>query len=233
MSTALIIANDQPTLQVLRIAFTARGYQLLTALDERAALRLVSQSRPQVIVLDTETSTMDSRGVVVAIRDLTTAPIIALSADPDGAVRVLDAGADDYLAKPFGIEELLARVRAAMRRAAPVRGDQRRGIVDAGTFTMDLDAKKVWRDGIEVHLSPTEWNVLEILVRNEGRLVTQRYLLTTIWGPDHYADTHYLRVYIGQLRRKLEPHPAQPRHLITEPNRGYRFHTHRTDRQSP
>jgi DNA-binding response OmpR family regulator len=143
-------------------------------------------------------------------------------------VRVLDAGADDHIRKPFNINELLARIRAAVRRAVAGRTADS-GIVDTGSFAVDLGAKKVWRDGAEVRVTPIEWSVLEILIQHEGKLVSQRELLRAVWGPEHYTDTQYLRVYIGQLRRKLEPDPAHPRHLVTEPNRGYRFHAHRTD----
>jgi two-component system KDP operon response regulator KdpE len=231
MSTVLIIDDDPQTLSVLRIAFTTRGYHVVTEAAGRAALRTTSQATPQAILLSIELSDMDGWEALVALRDLTNTPIIVLSTrhDPEEAVRALDTGADDYVAKPFGIKELLARTRAAVRRAAANPG-QRGGIVDTGSFTVDLDARKVWREGAEVRLTPTEWSLLEILIRHEGHLVSQRDRLRTVWGPEHYTDTHYLRVYIGQLRRKLEPEPANPRHLITEPNQGYRFHTHRTDR---
>jgi two-component system, OmpR family, KDP operon response regulator KdpE len=231
MSTVLIVDDDPRTLDVLRIAFTARGYQVVTETTGHAALRTTGRTKPQVILLGTELSDMDGTDALLTLRTMTSAPIIALSTRPapEEIVRALDTGADDYVIKPFRIEELLARTRAAVRRAAARPGDERLGIVDTGSFTVDLDARKVWRDGAEVHLTPIEWSVLEVLIQHEGRLVTQRELLRTIWGPDHYTDTHYLRVYIGQLRRKLEPEPANPRHLITEPNQGYRFHTHRTD----
>jgi two-component system, OmpR family, KDP operon response regulator KdpE len=211
MSTVLIIDDDPQTLSVLRIAFTTRGYQVVTEAAGRAALRTASQATPQVILLSIELSDMDGWEVLVALRDLTGAPIIVLSTryDAEEAVRALDTGADDYVAKPFGTKELLARTRAAVRRAAASPG-QRGGIVDAGSFTVDLDARKVRREGAEVRLTPTEWSVLEILIRHEGHLVSQRELLRTVWGPEHYTDTHYLRVYIGQLRRKLEPEPANP-----------------------
>lgn len=235
MSTVLIIDDDAQTLSMLRIAFTARGYQVVTETSGRAGLRTASRVKPQVILLNIQLSDVDGRDVLVAFRDLTSAPIIALSTrpDPEDIVRALDTGADDYVIKPFGIEELLARTRAAIRRATAQPGGERRGIVDTGSFTVDLDARKVWRDGAEVRLTSTEWAVLEVLIQHEGHLVSQRQLLRTIWGPEHYTDTHYLRVYIGQLRRKLEPEPAHPRHLITEPNQGYRFHTHRTDTPAP
>ncbi|MFI7679232.1 winged helix-turn-helix domain-containing protein [Actinophytocola sp. NPDC049390] len=231
MAIALIVADDPHTLDVLRIACTARGYQVVTETAGRAAIHTAASVQPHVVLLAVELSDMDSAGVVVALRRLTGAPIIALSAGHDAreAVRLLDAGADDYATLPFGIDELLARVRAAVRRTTSRTDDQRRGIVDTGSFAVDLDTKRVWRDGAEVHLTPTEWRVLELLVQHEGRLVSHRELLRNVWGSDHYADTHYVRVYVGQLRRKLEPEPASPRHLVTEPNQGYRFHAHRID----
>jgi two-component system, OmpR family, KDP operon response regulator KdpE len=234
MSTVLIVDDDAQTLSVLRIAFTARGYQVVTETAGHAALRAASRTKPQAILLNIELSDIDGRDVLVAFRDMTSAPI-ALSTrhEPEEIVRALDTGADDYVTKPFGIEELLARTRTAIRRATAQPGGKHRGIVDTGSFTVDLDARKTWRDGAEVFLTSTEWAVLEVLIHHEGRLVSQRQLLRTIWGPEHYTDTHYLRVYIGQLRRKLEPEPANPRHLITEPNQGYRFHTHRTDTPAP
>lgn len=231
MSTVLIVDDDPRTLDVLRTAFTARGYQVVTETAGQAAIHTTGRTRPQVILLGAELSDMDGVDALVVLRTMTSAPIIALSTHPDTGeiVRALDTGADDYVVKPFRTEELLARTRAALRRATAQPAGKRRGIVDAGSFTVDLDIRKVWRDGGEVHLTPTEWSVLNVLVQHDGHLVTQRELLRTVWGPEHYTDTHYLRVYIGQLRRKLEPEPGNPRHLITEPNQGYRFHAHRTD----
>jgi two-component system KDP operon response regulator KdpE len=230
MSTALIVDSDPLTVDVLRIALSARGYEVITAADAGEALRVADRVRPQVILVEDSLPDMAGPAVIVALRARTTAPILVLSvrADPEEMVRVLDAGVDDHIRKPFHINELLARVRAAVRRAAASQPEDG-GIVDTGSFAVDLGAKKVWRDGAEVRLTPIEWNVLEMLIRHEGKLVSHRELLRTVWGPEHYADTPYLRVYIRQLRRKLEPDPAHPRHLITEPNRGYRFHAHRTD----
>ncbi len=230
MSTALIVDNDPQTVDVLRTALAARGYEVITAASAREALREAGRVRPQVILVGHSLPDLTGPAVIVALRALTTAPIIALSARGDSEmVRALDAGADDHITKPFDINGLLARVRAAIRRATTPPAGGSGGIVDTGSFAVDLNAKRVFRDGIEVRLTPIEWNVLEMLVRHEGELVSQRELLHAVWGPEHDTDTHYLRVYIGQLRRKLEPDPAHPRHLITEPNRGYRFHAHRTD----
>jgi two-component system, OmpR family, KDP operon response regulator KdpE len=232
MSTVLIVDDDPQTLSVLRVAFTARGYQVVTETAGHTALRTASRTKPQVILLGTELSDMDGMDALLALRDMTSAPIIALSTHPDAEdiVRALDTGADDYVIKPFRTEELLARTRAAVRRAAAQPAGKRRGIVDVGTFTANLDARKVWREGTEVHLTPNEWSVLELLIQHEGHLVTQRELLSTIWGPEHSTDAQYIRVYMAQLRRKLEPEPANPRHLTTEHSQGYRFYAHRTDR---
>jgi two-component system KDP operon response regulator KdpE len=231
MSTALVVDSDPRTVDVLRTALSARGYEVITAADAQEALRVADRTRPQVILVADALPDMTGPAVIAALRALTPAPIIVLSerADPDEMVRALDAGADDHIRTPFNINELLARVRASMRRATAARTMESGAIVDTASFTVDLGAQRVWRDGSEVRLTPTEWNMLEMLIHHEGTLVSQRELLSVVWGPEHDTDTHYLRVYIGQLRRKLEPDPAHPRHLITEPNRGYRFHAHRTD----
>ena len=152
-------------------------------------------------------------------------PIIVLSAGTDSTdkVHVLDRGADDYVTKPFGVEELTARLRAAVRRATTVAGDQDEEPLKAGDLTIDLAAKMVCRDGNQVRLTPTEWSILELLARNHGKLVSRRDLLHHIWGPSERKETSYLRVYLGQLRHKLEADPARPRHLITEAGMGYRF----------
>jgi two-component system KDP operon response regulator KdpE len=165
---------------------------------------------------------MDGVEVVTRLRRRTTVPIIVLSAREGEADKVaaLDAGADDYVTKPFGMEELLARMRAGLRRSAPA-DDQ--PTVQTPTLSIDLRAKRVLREGVEVRLTPTEWHVLEALVRSPGRLVPGRELLQDVWGPTYGEETNYLRVYIAQLRRKLEARPSSPRHLVTEPGLGYRF----------
>lgn len=222
MTTVLVVDTDPQTLHTLWITLTARGYQVITAADGATARRVAARARPDAVVLELDLPDIDGTEVITGLRGWTTAPIIVLSHRTDAAdtVRALDVGADDYVTKPFGIPELLARLRAALRRAA---GNRKHQIVDTGAFTVDLAAKQVWRDGAEVRLTPTEWRLLEILIRHEGCLVTHQQLLTQVWGPEHLTDTHYLRVYFAQLRRKLEPHPARPRHLITEPGMGYRF----------
>ncbi len=152
-------------------------------------------------------------------------PILVLSArhSSDEKVEALDAGADDYVTKPFGMDELLARLRAAVRRAEPTGGGEDDVIVETEEFTVDLAAKKVNRGGRDVRLTPTEWHLLEVLVRNSGRLVSQKQLLQEVWGPSYGTETNYLRVYMAQLRRKLEADPSHPKHFVTEPGMGYRF----------
>jgi two-component system, OmpR family, KDP operon response regulator KdpE len=243
MTTVLLIDDDPDVVRALRTSFTARGYQVITAADGATALRTASETKPNLVLLELGLPDMDGRELIAGLRGWTTVPIIVLSRRPgaDDKIRALDAGADDYVTKPFGMEELLARVRALLRRAVTITSSGRKeATVDTSSFTIDLLVMKVWRDGIEVHLTPTEWRLLEILVRNHGRLVTRTQLLEEVWGPDHSTDTHYLRVYLSQLRRKLEPQPAHPRHLITEPGIGYRFsiesagsHTESTSSTSP
>lgn len=225
MNRVLVVDDDPQILRALRINLTAHGYHVLLAPDGGAALRAAADGHPDVVVLDLGLPDMDGTEVIGGLRGWTSVPIIVLSArvGSGDTVRALDAGADDYMTKPFGMAELLARLRAAVRRAAVsiVDGEP---TVDAGEFTVDLAAKKVIRaDGAEVHLTPTEWGVLELLVRHRGKLVGQRELLRTVWGPSYGSETNYLRVYLAQLRRKLEREPARPRHLITEPGMGYRF----------
>jgi two-component system, OmpR family, KDP operon response regulator KdpE len=162
--------------------------------------------------------------VIRGLRGWTRVPILVLSArhSSDEKVQALDAGADDYVTKPFGMDELLARLRAAVRRAEPAATEDA-AVIETGDFTVDLAAKKVHRDGRDVRLTPTEWHLLEVLIRHTGRLVSQRQLLQEVWGPTYGKETNYLRVYMAQLRRKLESDPSAPRHLITEPGMGYRF----------
>jgi two-component system, OmpR family, KDP operon response regulator KdpE len=221
----LVVDDDQHILRALRINLTAHGYHVLLAPDGGTALRAAADGHPDVVVLDLGLPDIDGIEVIEGLRGWTTVPIIVLSARNAAAetVRALDAGADDYVTKPFGMAELLARLRAAVRRAA-VSAVDGEPVVDAGDFTVDLAAKRVVRaDGAEVHLTPTEWGVLELLVRHRGKLVGQREVLRAVWGPNYGTETNYLRVYLAQLRRKLEPEPSRPKHLITEAGMGYRF----------
>ncbi|MCG8916023.1 response regulator [Actinokineospora sp. PR83] len=222
--TRVLVVDDEPQIaRALRINLAARGYDVLVAHTGRSALDLTAESRPDLVLLDLGLPDLDGVDVITGLRGWNPVPIIVLSAGTDSTRKVaaLDAGADDYITKPFGMDELLARLRAALRRSTHLPGGE--PVVEAEAFTVDLTAKRVHRDGTEVHLTPTEWGILEILVRNPGHLIAQRRLLTEVWGPTYTAETHYLRVYLAQLRRKLERDPAHPRHLITEPGMGYRF----------
>jgi two-component system, OmpR family, KDP operon response regulator KdpE len=224
--TKVLVVDDEPQIvRALRINLSARGYQVLTAHDGASALRAAAETKPDVVVLDLGLPDLDGTDVIAGLRGWTTVPILVLSARTDSSdkVEALDAGADDYVTKPFGMDELLARLRAAVRRSATSAADGEEAVVVTSSFTVDLVAKKVHRDGSEVHLTPTEWGVLEVLVRNRGRLVAQKQLLQDVWGPQYATESHYLRVYLAQLRRKLEPEPSRPRHLLTEPGMGYRF----------
>jgi two-component system KDP operon response regulator KdpE len=225
-STSVLVVDDDPQiLRALRINLTARGYHVRTAADGAEGLRAAAE-HPDVIVLDLGLPDLDGTDVIKGVRGWSSVPIIVLSARTDSTdkVQALDVGADDYVTKPFGMDELLARLRAAIRRSATTEGEP---VIDAGDFTIDLAAKRIRRgraDGAqEVHLTPTEWSIVEILARNHGRLVGRRELLQEVWGPAYHNETNYLRVYLAQLRRKLEPEPSRPRHLITEPGMGYRL----------
>jgi len=223
----VLVVDDEPQiLRALRINLTTRGYEVITAATGAGALRAVAERAPDVIVLDLGLPDMDGTQVLGGLRGWTEVPVIVLSARTDSADKVaaLDAGADDYLTKPFGMEEFLARLRAALRRGASPAGEDA-PVVVTDAFTVDLMTKTVTRDGSAVHLTPTEWGILEMLVRNRGKLVGQKELLQEVWGPAYATETHYLRVYVAQLRRKLEPQPGRPRHLLTEAGMGYRFMT--------
>ncbi len=225
MSTVLVVDDEPQIARTLRINLTARGYHVIIAYDGLTALRMAGESKPDVVVLDLGLPDIHGVAVIERLRRWSTVPIIVLSARTDSTdkVEALDAGADDYITKPFGMDELLARLRAAVRRATTLTAAGAEPVVETEHFTINLASKKVHRDGVEVHLTPTEWGLLESLVRNQGRLVSQKQLLHDVWGPEHVSQTHYLRVYLAQLRRKLEPEPSQPRYLITEAGMGYRF----------
>jgi two-component system KDP operon response regulator KdpE len=222
--TRVLVVDDEPGLrQALVINLRARDYQVVAAPDGAAALEAAAREPPDAVVLDLGLPDMDGTDVIRGLRGWSRAPIIVLSArtGQGDKVEALDAGADDYVTKPFGMDELLARLRAALRRAV---GEEDAPVVSTPSFTVDLAAKQALTgEGEAVRLTPTEWQLLEILVRNEGKLVPRRQLLQDIWGPAYETETNYLRVYIAQLRRKLETDPSHPRHLITEPGMGYRF----------
>ncbi|KMO96484.1 response regulator [Streptomyces roseus] len=225
--TRVLVVDDEPQIvRALVINLKARKYEVDAAADGAQALELAAARHPDVVVLDLGLPDMDGVEVIKGLRGWTRVPILVLSArhSSDEKVEALDAGADDYVTKPFGMDELLARLRAAVRRAEPAAGSgEDEVIVETDGFTVDLAAKKAVREGRDVRLTPTEWHLLEVLVRNGGKLVSQRQLLQEVWGPSYGTETNYLRVYMAQLRRKLEADPSHPRHFITEPGMGYRF----------
>jgi len=222
----VVADDDRQILGALRIILTARGYDVVIARDGKEALDKVVNDHPDVVVLDLGMPGLDGLAVIEAVRGWSTVPILVISGRVDSAdkVEALDLGADDYVTKPFATDELLARIRALGRRKT---GADDAPVVRFGDVTVDLGARRVLRGaaGVEasVRLTPTEWQLLELLVRNPGRLVTRETILTEIWGPNHTADTGYLRLYLSQLRKKLEPEPSAPRYLLTEAGMGYRF----------
>lgn len=222
MTRVLAVDDDRQLLRALQITLAARGYEVVPAATGAGALAAAGSSPPDVVILDLGLPDLDGVAVIEGLRGWCTAPVIVLSArhEERAKVRALDAGADDYVTKPFGMEELLARLRAAVRRTSPAADIAK---VTTESFTIDLAARRVMSEQAEIRLTPTEWHLLEVLVRNAGNLVTQRQLLQQVWGPAYGTETNYLRVHIANLRRKLEPDPSRPRYLITEPGIGYRF----------
>jgi two-component system KDP operon response regulator KdpE len=226
VTTVLVVDDEPQILRALRVNLAARSYEVLTASNGRQALDAAARHHPDIIVLDLGLPDMDGVEVVRGLRGWTEVPIIILSGRSQSVAKVqaLDAGADDYVTKPFNVDELLARIRAVARRSA---AGEEAPTARIGATIIDLQAHRVTSaDGdadIDVRLTPTEWQLLEILIRNPGRLVSQRELIRAIRGPKYDDAAHYLRQFMAQLRRKLEPDPARPRHLITEPGMGYRF----------
>ena len=222
MTRVLIVDDDRQLLRALAINLRARRYDVDTASDGRSALATAGRRPQDLVLLDLGLPDLNGVEVVTGLRGWCSAPVIVLSARDAQADKVaaLDAGADDYVTKPFGMDELLARIRAALRRVAPVETEP---VVTTDAFTVDLAAKQVTTAAGDVRLTPTEWSLLELLVRNPGKLVPQKQLLHEVWGPGYESETNYLRVYMAQLRRKLEPDPSRPRYLRTEPGMGYRF----------
>jgi two-component system KDP operon response regulator KdpE len=219
----ILIADDDPQLiRAMRITLSAHGYDVVSAGDGAEAIAVAAQAKPDVVLLDLGMPRLDGVEVIQALRGWTDAPIVVVSGRTGSADKVdaLDAGADDYVTKPFQIDELLARLRALARRIGSASADP---VVAFGDVRVDLAAKAVTRGGETVHLTPTEWRMLEFLARNPGALVTRQTLLKDIWGSEQVADTGYLRLYISQLRKKLEADPARPRHLLTEQGMGYRL----------
>lgn len=223
----ILIADDDPQIvRALRITLRASGYDVIAAADGATAIQAAIEQKPDLYMIDLGMPNLDGVEVITAVRGWSTAPILVVSGRTGSAdkVEALDAGADDYVTKPFAIDELLARIRALGRRGVPTDGTPgESAVVSFGSVTVDLVAHTVRRDGGPVHLTPTEWQLLEILIRNAGRLVTRQTILTQVWGSEHITDTGYLRLYMSQLRKKLEDDPAQPKHLLTEQGMGYRF----------
>jgi len=225
MTRVLVVEDDPQLVRALVINMQVRRYGVDAAPDGATALRLAAAHQPDVVLLDLGLPDMDGVEVIRALRGWSRVPILVLSARQASGEKVaaLDAGADDYVTKPFSMDELMARLRAAVRRVEEAPLAPATTLVETEGFTVDLLAKRVVRAGRDVRLTPTEWHLLEILITNPGRLITQTYLLQEVWGVSQSNKSNYLRVYMAQLRRKLETDPAHPRYLITEPGMGYRF----------
>jgi two-component system, OmpR family, KDP operon response regulator KdpE len=231
--TRVLVVDDEPQiLRALRINLRVRDYEVHVASTGAEALEVAGRYPPDLVILDLGLPDLDGVEVIEGLRGWTKAPIIVLSgrADSVDKVEALDAGADDYVTKPFGVEELLARMRAAVRRTGAPEDLPR---IRLGDLVIDLAAKRVIRQGDDVRLTPTEWHLLEVLLRNPGKLLSRNQLLTEVWGPGYADATGNLRLYMAQLRRKLEPDPARPRWLITEPGMGYRYQPSPEDGGSP
>ncbi|MET0931420.1 MAG: response regulator transcription factor [Aeromicrobium sp.] len=222
MTFVLAVDDDPAILRTLSINLRARGYDVETAGDGRSALQIVDERMPDVVILDLGLPDLDGVAVLKRLREFTDVPVVVLSArhDSDDKVEALDLGADDYVTKPFDTEELFARVRAALRRkasgAAPL-------VVEAGDVRLEITERRATRAGEDVRLTPTEWHIVEVLARRQGRLVRQADLLHEVWGPGYDRETNYLRVYLAQLRRKLEKDPSKPALFLTDPGIGYRL----------
>ncbi|MGS0561786.1 response regulator [Microbacterium aurugineum] len=223
----ILIADDDPQiLRALRITLTAKGYDVVTASDGAAAIAAAIDHYADLFLLDLGMPKLDGIEVIHGIRGWSAAPILVVSgrAGASDKVEALDAGADDYITKPFAVEELLARIRALTRR---VPQEEALPLVRLGDITIDLAARSVSRESSDgnrqIRLTPTEWQMIDILIRNAGKLVTRQTFLTAIWGNEHIEDTGYLRLYVSQLRKKLEDTPSEPVHIITEPGMGYRL----------
>ncbi len=224
MTFILAVDDDPAILRTLSINLRARDYEVETARDGRSALQIVHERMPDLVLLDLGLPDVDGVAVLTQLRSFARVPVVVLSArhESDDKVEALDLGADDYVTKPFGMDELLARVRAALRHGSRDLPAERQ-IVETATLHLDLGEQVARRDGELVHLTPTEWRLVEVLTRHPGQLVRQTELLREVWGPSYHRETNYLRVYLAQLRRKLEDEPSRPRYFITEPGVGYRF----------
>jgi two-component system, OmpR family, KDP operon response regulator KdpE len=223
VTRVLVVDDEAPIRHALETNLWARGYDVDLAETGEQALELAARHHPDLVILDLGLPGIDGIDVVRGLRGWTTVPIVILSArgtEPD-KVAALDAGADDYVAKPFGMHELLARIRAALRRAAPAEPAP---VVGTDHFRIDFAAKQVTRpDGTTIRLTPTEWHLVEVLARNADKLIAPRQLLEEVWGPGYTEQSNYIRVHMAHVRRKLEPHPSRPRYFLTEPGIGYRF----------
>jgi two-component system KDP operon response regulator KdpE len=223
--TRILVVDDEPQIvRALRTGLKARGYDVLSATDGRTALDLVAAESPDVIILDLAMSPMDGLEVCRRVRQWSAAPIIVLSVreSEQDKVMALDLGADDYLVKPFGMDELLARIRVALRHAEQ-KGGLTPAVFERGPLRIDFAAHTVRAQQRDVKLTPTEFELLKVLAENAGKVLTHRFLLQKVWGPEYGEEAEYLRVYIGQLRKKLEEDPARPQIILTEPGIGYRF----------
>jgi two-component system, OmpR family, KDP operon response regulator KdpE len=223
MSRVLVVDDEPQIRRALAITLLARGYQVDLAANGTDALQQAADGHPDAIILDLGLPGIDGIQVIRGLRGWTQTPIIVLTVREQEADKVtaLDAGADDYITKPFGVNELLARLRAAVRRSTPAH-DQA-PVIQTAHFRVDFVAKRVTTNHGEVRLTPTEWHLVDVLVRNRGKLVSQRQLLQEVWGPAYGEETNYLRVFMAHVRRKLEPDPSKPRYFLTEPGMGYRF----------
>ena len=221
----ILVVDDEPQiLRALRMSLSAHGYEVSIASDGEEALDAMAQKMPDIVILDLTMPRLDGLGLCRRIREWSQVPILVLSVrgSEKDKVMALDSGADDYLTKPFGIEELLARIRAAMRRSMAF-GKQEEAVFESGDLQIDFARRTVRLRSEEVRLTPTEYEVLRYLVTNSDRVITHRTLLQAVWGPQFGDEAQYLRVFIGQLRKKIEPDPTHPRRIVTEPGVGYRF----------
>ncbi|MFI6576900.1 response regulator [Nocardiopsis sp. NPDC050513] len=220
---SVLVVDDDPRMRkTLELNLRARGYTPLLADTGEHALKLIAHHRPALVLLDLGLPGMSGLDVLRGLRGWTEVPVVVLSGRDTEPMKVqaLDLGADDYVVKPFGMDELFARLRAAMRRT---RVPEREVVVETADFTVDLAAKQVTRDGAAVRLTPRQWHIVEVLVRNRGRLVTHRELLHEVWGPEYDRESNYLRVFMTKIRQRLEPDPPRPRYFLTDPGLGYRF----------
>jgi two-component system KDP operon response regulator KdpE len=224
MTFVLAVDDDPAILRTLSINLRARGYDVETAGDGRSALQVVDERMPDAVILDLGLPDLDGVAVIKRLRTFTQVPVVVLSArhESDDKVEALDEGADDYVTKPFDMEELLARVRSAIRRGG---AGEAALVVTAGEVRLDVTERRATRNGEEVRLTPTEWHIVEVLARRQGRLVRQADLLHEVWGPGYDRETNYLRVYLAQIRRKLEADPSRPTMFLTDPGIGYRLVT--------